>query len=79
VVDTELAGLNPVDISIASGAVHAGAPQLPTAVGLEGVGRVDGGPLCYFGGATAPVPRPQTGRPPVTAPLGRSATPPAGP
>lgn len=54
VVDIELAGLNPVDIAIASGAFHSGAPNLPTVVGLEGVGRVDGGPLCYFGGAAAP-------------------------
>lgn len=54
VVDVELAGLNPVDIAIASGAFHRGAPNLPAVVGLEGVGRVAGGPLAYFGGAKAP-------------------------
>lgn len=48
VVDVEAAGLNPVDLSIASGSYFAGAPPLPSVVGREGVGRTDDGTLVYF-------------------------------
>ncbi len=42
------AGLNPVDIALASGSFYAGAPDLPSVVGREGVGRTAGGELVYF-------------------------------
>jgi NADPH:quinone reductase len=39
-VEVTAAGLNPVDISIASGKFYAGSPKLPYVPGEEGVGRV---------------------------------------
>ena len=39
-VEVTAAGLNPVDISIASGKFYAGAPPVPYVPGEEGVGRV---------------------------------------
>ena len=47
------AGLNPVDIRIASGTFYGGTPPLPSIVGREGVGRTSGGEFVYF---DAPVP-----------------------
>lgn len=53
VVEVELAGLNPVDVSIANG--DFGSVNTPYVAGLEGVGRTEpDGPLYYFGGATSP-------------------------
>lgn len=55
VVEVELGGLNPVDISRAEGLFAGGSPGTPYVAGLEGVGRLEpDGPLYYFGGATAP-------------------------
>lgn len=54
VVDVLAAGLNPVDISIASGTFYGGRPPLPYVVGREGVGRRGGGERVYFDGPAAP-------------------------
>jgi NADPH:quinone reductase-like Zn-dependent oxidoreductase len=54
VVEVLAAGLNPVDISIASGTFYGGRPQLPCVVGREGVGRRLGGERVYFDGPVAP-------------------------
>lgn len=54
VVDVLAAGLNPVDISIASGTFYAGAPPLPYVVGKEGVGRTSDGQRVYFDAPVAP-------------------------
>lgn len=53
-VDVELAGLNPVDIWIASGTYHAGAPALPYVAGREGIGRTATGERVYFDGPVPP-------------------------
>lgn len=53
VVAVLAAGLNPVDISIASGSFYQGAAPLPSVAGREGVGRTSTGELVYF---DAPVP-----------------------
>jgi NADPH2:quinone reductase len=42
VVDVELAGLNPVDLTIAAGRFPGDPPPLPSVPGREGVGTVDG-------------------------------------
>jgi NADPH2:quinone reductase len=52
-VDVVAAGLNPIDISMASGRFYGGAPPLPSVVGREGVARLADGRLAYF---DAPVP-----------------------
>lgn len=52
-VDVAVAGLNPVDILIAGGALPGLEPQLPSVVGLEGIGRIDGR-RCYFDRPVAP-------------------------
>ena len=54
VVEVLAAGLNPVDISIASGTFYGGRPALPCVVGREGVGRRAGGERVYFDAAVAP-------------------------
>lgn len=54
VVEVLAAGLNPVDVSIASGAFHGGSPPLPYVVGREGVGRMAGGERVYFDSPVAP-------------------------
>src|SRR5215211_3669213 len=54
VVEVLAAGLNPVDIAIASGDFYGGRPQLPYVVGREGVGRRAGGERVYFDGPAAP-------------------------
>lgn len=54
VVEIELAGLNPIDLWMADGDLGRDYPAKPYVAGLEGIGRVNGGPLAYFGGATNP-------------------------
>lgn len=53
-VDVAAAGLNPVDVSIASGSFYGGSPPLPYVVGREGVGALDDGRRVYFDGPIAP-------------------------
>jgi NADPH:quinone reductase-like Zn-dependent oxidoreductase len=53
VVEVVAAGLNPVDISIASGSFYQAAAPLPYVVGREGVGRTADGEVVYF---DSPVP-----------------------
>ncbi len=47
-VDVILAGINPVDLAIASGKFDAGAPPLPYTAGLEGIGRLRDGRTVWF-------------------------------
>ena len=54
-VEVELAGLNPVDIAIASGKFDAGAPALPYTPGLEGIGRTADGRRLWFDVPALPV------------------------
>jgi NADPH:quinone reductase-like Zn-dependent oxidoreductase len=54
VVEVLAAGLNPVDVSIASGTFYGGRPPLPCVVGREGVGRRAGGERVYFDGSAPP-------------------------
>jgi len=54
VVEVLAAGLNPVDVSIASGTFYGGRPPLPCVVGREGVGRRIGGERVYFDGSAPP-------------------------
>jgi NADPH2:quinone reductase len=54
VVEVQAAGLNPVDIAIASGTSFYGAPPLPSVPGREGVGRTPDGQLVYFDSPVAP-------------------------
>lgn len=54
VVDVQAAGLNPVDLAMASGSFYAGSPPLPSVVGREGVGRTSEGTLVYFDAPIAP-------------------------
>jgi NADPH2:quinone reductase len=54
VVEVLAAGLNPVDISIASGGFHSGTPPLPYVAGREGVGRAEDGTVAYFHGPVTP-------------------------
>jgi NADPH:quinone reductase-like Zn-dependent oxidoreductase len=54
VVEVEAAGLNPVDVRVASGSFYGGSPPLPSVVGREGVGRMPDGTLVYFDGPIAP-------------------------
>jgi NADPH:quinone reductase-like Zn-dependent oxidoreductase len=53
VVEVLAAGVNPVDVAIASGKFYAGKPPLPSVAGREGVGRVDGGRV-YFDAPIVP-------------------------
>ncbi len=53
VIEVSAAGLNPVDISMASGSFYQGRVPLPCVAGREGVGRTSDGELVYF---AAPVP-----------------------
>ncbi|HEY3190801.1 MAG TPA: zinc-binding alcohol dehydrogenase family protein [Solirubrobacteraceae bacterium] len=53
VVEVLAAGLNPVDIRMASGTFYGGSPPLPSVAGREGVGRTPEGEVVYF---DAPVP-----------------------
>jgi NADPH:quinone reductase len=54
VVEVVAAGLNPVDIRMASGHFYGGTPPLPSVAGREGVGRRGDGGLVYFDGPVAP-------------------------
>jgi NADPH2:quinone reductase len=54
VVEVLAAGLNPVDLSIASGKFYGGSPPLPYAVGQEGIGRLSDGTIVYFPSAIPP-------------------------
>jgi NADPH2:quinone reductase len=51
-VEVLAAGLNPVDLRIASGTFYGGAPPLPYVPGGEGVGRVDGRRVYFTGSGT---------------------------
>ncbi|MGK2954971.1 MAG: quinone oxidoreductase family protein [Solirubrobacterales bacterium] len=53
-IEVELAGINPVDIAIASGLFDAGAPPLPYVAGLEGIGTGPDGRRVWFDGANFP-------------------------
>ena len=53
VVDVLAAGVNPVDVSIAAGRFYAGKPPLPSVMGREGVGLLDGERV-YFDGPISP-------------------------
>lgn len=54
VVEVLAGGLNPVDLSMASGSFYGGSPPLPSVVGREGVGRTSDGALVYFDTPVAP-------------------------
>jgi NADPH2:quinone reductase len=54
-VDVELAGINPVDLAIASGRFDAGAPPLPYTPGLEGIGLMPDGRRVWFDRPMYPV------------------------
>lgn len=54
VVDVVIAGINPLDLAIASGKFDAGAPPLPYVPGNEGIGRTASGELVWFDGAHHP-------------------------
>jgi NADPH2:quinone reductase len=49
VVDVRAAGLNPIDLRLASGTLPARRPPLPCVVGSEGVGTTPDGRRVYFG------------------------------
>lgn len=53
VVEVDVAGLNPVDHTIASGKFPGREPPLPSVPGLEGIGTVDGRRV-YFDSSVAP-------------------------
>lgn len=52
VVDVLVAGLNPVDLYLASGAL--GKPTVPSVIGQEGVGRLEDGRRVYFNPSVSP-------------------------
>lgn len=54
VVEVELAGLNPADIWAADGDFGRNFPPRPYVPGFEGLARLEGGRLAYFGGAKLP-------------------------
>jgi NADPH2:quinone reductase len=54
VIDVVAAGLNPVDLAVASGSFHSGGPTPPYVIGREGVGRQADGTLVYFDSPVAP-------------------------
>jgi len=54
VVEVLVAGINPVDLAIASGKFDAGAPPLPYVPGTEGIGRMADGELVWFDGSHFP-------------------------
>lgn len=54
-VEVELAGINPVDLAIASGTFDAGAPPLPYTPGLEGIGVTSDGRRVWFDRPMYPV------------------------
>lgn len=48
------AGVNHVDLAMASGGFYTGPPPLPSVVGIDGVGRDEDGRLMYFDATVAP-------------------------
>lgn len=50
VVEVLAAGLNPIDLRVASGTLAARRPSLPSVVGSEGIGRTADGRRVYFNG-----------------------------
>lgn len=54
IVEVLIAGINPVDIAIASGKFDAGAPPLPYTPGTEGIGRMADGEIVWFDGSHFP-------------------------
>lgn len=52
-VTVAVAGINPIDVSMASGTFYGGAPPVPYVLGREGIGHTDDGALVYF---DAPIP-----------------------
>jgi len=54
VVEVLAAGINPVDLAMASGTFYGGSPALPCVVGKEGVGRLEDGTIAYFDASVAP-------------------------
>lgn len=54
VVAVSAAGLNPIDLRVASGTLAARRPPLPSVVGSEGVGALAGGRRVYFSSTVAP-------------------------
>lgn len=54
IVEVLVAGINPVDLAIASGKFDAGAPPLPYGPGMEGIGRMADGEIVWFDGAHFP-------------------------
>ncbi len=54
VVEIEIAGLNPVDLAIASGTFDAGQPPVPYVTGREGIGQLRSGERVWFDGAIPP-------------------------
>ncbi len=53
-VEIEVAGLNPIDLAIASGKFDAGAPPLPYVPGREGIGTAPDGRRIWFDGPAFP-------------------------
>ena len=51
-VEVSLAGVNPIDVRLASG--QLGQPRVPSVVGLEGVGTLENGSRVYFNPSIAP-------------------------
>ncbi len=54
VVAVSAAGLNPIDLRVASGTLAERRPPLPSVVGSEGIGTLEGGRRVYFSSAVAP-------------------------
>lgn len=54
IVEVLVAGVNPVDLAIASGNFDAGAPPLPYVPGIEGIGRMADGEIVWFEGSHFP-------------------------
>lgn len=53
IVEVLVSGINPKDLTVASGAIPALAPPLPSVVGIEGIGLMDGKRV-YFEGGISP-------------------------
>lgn len=54
VLDVLAAGINPIDLRRASGALAGMEPPVPSVVGAEGVGRTEDGRRAYFRGTVPP-------------------------
>ena len=54
VLDVLAAGLNPIDLRMASGQLAGRRPPLPSVVGSEGIGRTPDGRRVYFDSSVAP-------------------------